>query len=1143
MKWKTIAMSLVAAPVLVVAVGLATMNQWINAKPVQDRLAAMVGGMIGLPMDFGSLEIDPGLVTGIELRDLQIGSAPGPEVGLLFLRVDLEVWPLLIGRPAVRVLDVEGLDVRFGDQDGRTASDRAGAQDVPSPELDLEALHETLVRLESVRVTESRVQLGAIVIEDLDVSMTPSGQGGLILALKSLAELDGQACGLEMNGTAIPQGRVMEVLADLVVTEFPLALTSAPPEYDVQNGSALIRAEIRGTLPDELYADLKALIHGYDFSVEASGRTKAYHFPVLTAVSRAEARGRTIRLTDMALSGFDLNANGSMSIDFTRPRDPVLDLVVSTASMNSTDLLGLFPDPVVPAEVVEEVFPMILGGSVRLDRFFLNGPVSRIGNLDEKANADTLGAELAFEDVGIELDPKGPVVEGVNGSVSYQGGVVTVRAESGRVLNSTVDRFDLNIGNVYDDGLLYDFSGRGGLALSDLIHFRDVRFVTEEVADGLGMTKDLGGTVDWDAHGRIGTGKTNATLTCRPGPVLVPVEGMPAVSVESGEVKIVLSEGGGREVFIRDLGGRWGQTTWSGNGTLTGSSWVLLADVHGRVDVEEVQGLGGGKEPWIAAENSTDYALTIKGTPGGLLEIDGGFDMAGWGLRVGPGVLRAVQGDRLDVSLTYHPRAGVVVDRAVVGLGGASVRARGRIEPSPETRVSGSVVLESLHLGRGVWEGGNATHGLAGTLSGEVAFSLAPDRPESLSANGTVEGRGLRLPLPGEIPVVHNLDFDLGFLDRELDLSSFSMQIGANPVYGHGQFFLGLRTTGRVYIRSPHLDVGKIVDAALASTGGRGEQPRKEGSRSSWPYEVVVETFVDAGRYKELRFGPFHALGRVTDGSLLVDRARLDLPAGVVALESRDGGHRGYLELQDQPMNNMMVALGADQEKSLVDGPLRAKGYVFVRPKRTDRPESFADRVDGALTMEIGRGFIRKSNVMAQVLHFLNIQNILSLNFSTLEEGIPFETIEGYFHIRKGIAKTEDFTVSSPVLNVATEGELRLKDMTVEARLAVQPFGTVDSLVSKIPIAGYILTGQDKSLVSYYFRVQGPLKDPEVTYVPFVDLPASVLGYFKRILLTPVRVFDQSRVDEEMKRDRIEPPDWLSLPPGVISLQPGSPGS
>ena len=91
---------------------------------------------------------------------------------------------------------------------------------------------------------------------------------------------------------------------------------------------------------------------------------------------------------------------------------------------------------------------------------------------------------------------------------------------------------------------------------------------------------------------------------------------------------------------------------------------------------------------------------------------------------------------------------------------------------------------------------------------------------------------------------------------------------------------------------------------------------------------------------------------------------------------------------------------------------------------------------------------------------------------------------------------------------------MNIADETIDGKLGAAPLVTVDTLLSKIPFAGYILTGDNKSLLTFYFTIKGPMKDPEVQIIPIQSVATTVFGILKRIFLTPVRLFDQAKQKE-----------------------------
>jgi hypothetical protein len=55
---------------------------------------------------------------------------------------------------------------------------------------------------------------------------------------------------------------------------------------------------------------------------------------------------------------------------------------------------------------------------------------------------------------------------------------------------------------------------------------------------------------------------------------------------------------------------------------------------------------------------------------------------------------------------------------------------------------------------------------------------------------------------------------------------------------------------------------------------------------------------------------------------------------------------------------------------------------------------------------------------------------------------------------------------------------------------------------------GYVLTGENKSLLTYYFEAKGPILDPQVESVPFKAFGTGITGLLKRLFLSPVKLFE-----------------------------------
>jgi uncharacterized protein YhdP len=162
------------------------------------------------------------------------------------------------------------------------------------------------------------------------------------------------------------------------------------------------------------------------------------------------------------------------------------------------------------------------------------------------------------------------------------------------------------------------------------------------------------------------------------------------------------------------------------------------------------------------------------------------------------------------------------------------------------------------------------------------------------------------------------------------------------------------------------------------------------------------------------------------------------------------------------------------------------------------------------------KGQIKKAHAVFKILDFMSLQKIFKKkppDFS--KEGLYYENIGASFTIDRGVCSTDNLIMKSPVFNAVGSGRMDLSTKQVALEVGVQPMGTIDALISRIPVVGYVLTGEQKALLIYYFKVAGPLGKPAVRYVPLKKLGGRVINLLERLFATPGRLLEElSKITE-----------------------------
>lgn len=268
---------------------------------------------------------------------------------------------------------------------------------------------------------------------------------------------------------------------------------------------------------------------------------------------------------------------------------------------------------------------------------------------------------------------------------------------------------------------------------------------------------------------------------------------------------------------------------------------------------------------------------------------------------------------------------------------------------------------------------------------------------------------------------------------------------------------------------------------------------------------------IDA-RVREGVLGPLdfqNAEGTIgfVDGTLTIFPLHFDAGAGrctgqVQVARQADGSSllkmSGHLENFDAAAVQHEIL----KMRGLITGTLKGDFYLEGEPGKNFLPTSL-----GGFSLQIKDGVLRKFPFLSKVFSLLNVSQILTFNLPDMaQEGMPFKRLKGNLSLSKGILSTEDVFVDSNAMNLSLVGSADLAEKKLDLVLGVKPLRTVDKIVTNIPIAGWLLTGEEKALITAHFEIKGKSEDPEVTPIPITSVSEQVLGIFKRVLGLPGKV-------------------------------------
>lgn len=245
----------------------------------------------------------------------------------------------------------------------------------------------------------------------------------------------------------------------------------------------------------------------------------------------------------------------------------------------------------------------------------------------------------------------------------------------------------------------------------------------------------------------------------------------------------------------------------------------------------------------------------------------------------------------------------------------------------------------------------------------------------------------------------------------------------------------------------------------------------------------------------QLRLEPlqFHADGGHGDARLIV---RLSEPHAHLFVDGRVQRLRAgtiYQQLFD--------------EQGLVSGKLTS-AFRLQGPLTGQ----FRQQALGEVSLQIKDGVLRRFRTLSRAFSLLNVAQLFRFQLPDMaREGMPFNQLGATIQLGEGRLHSENLLIESDAMNLAVAGDYQLTQQELDLLLAISPLGTVDSLLSRVPVAGWLLTGSENRLVTVHFAVSGPVREPEVEMLPLDSVSTKLIDILRRTIDLPATLIHEPR--------------------------------
>jgi uncharacterized protein involved in outer membrane biogenesis len=266
----------------------------------------------------------------------------------------------------------------------------------------------------------------------------------------------------------------------------------------------------------------------------------------------------------------------------------------------------------------------------------------------------------------------------------------------------------------------------------------------------------------------------------------------------------------------------------------------------------------------------------------------------------------------------------------------------------------------------------------------------------------------------------------------------------------------------------------------------------------------------EQGNYQKFGFSRLLGQIKLKKSQMLINRLSLEAYQGSLSLKGKldipptPPRYDLSFKVKNMDIRQLLQSLGLAD--GIISGRITANGQLSSTGKGKNK---FAG-LNGVVKLKLTDGEIKKYGTLAKIFSLISPTVLLNGELPDLNrQGFPYQSIQGSFNIANGVATTEDLTLASDAWRIVTLGRIDLTNRQLDLKVYVQPWQTLDKLVSKIPIAGKILKGEKRGMIDTYFTVKGDFDSPEVTAKPLTSLAENIWGIFKRTLKLPLTIFSK----------------------------------
>lgn len=326
---------------------------------------------------------------------------------------------------------------------------------------------------------------------------------------------------------------------------------------------------------------------------------------------------------------------------------------------------------------------------------------------------------------------------------------------------------------------------------------------------------------------------------------------------------------------------------------------------------------------------------------------------------------------------------------------------------------------------------------------------------------------------------------------QTLDIRRISFLAQGSPVTCEGRVDSLSPFAGRLKAAAAVLDLDALL-ARKRTTDSLRDLVRSNRKPSATRQTSRLDLDVHIGSFsrRPLRFENMRIRGSVSEGTVLIRDGRAESGNGHITFSGRVSKQEDRfpfgVRLSFEGVESEEVFRWLRFRSGLVKGPITLDGQAegsFASGSQ------WMQTLGGTVRLETRDGLIERYDLLAKILTLVNVAQWSKVRLADLmTQGVPYRSIRGDLKIEKGVLSSPGVEIDSTIAMASLNGSYDLVQDRLAVLLSLRPLEQLDQVLDRLPVVGRIVQGPDGTIVIFYYRLEGPLKDPKVSLVPFRSL-------------------------------------------------------